>query len=85
MNKTFEVVCVVFPASEDATKRLKQSQKTFYLLSSSVTAEWSSVLCLCSFMVSPVRSNQLDALFSKHRIKRFTVIGAISVNASEAP
>src|SRR5579863_2388040 len=74
-----EILWVVFPANDDASKVMKPSEQTLDLPATPVTAEHAAILRRFPAARGIVRGNQLHAeAFANPCVQRIAVVGAVA-------
>jgi len=77
-NEAEEILDVIFPSSDETTEGMHPGKKSFYLPSSSISAQWSPILGF-SFPFAPVGSDHLDAVFiGELFVERVRVVGLVA-------
>ena len=79
LDKSEEVLLVPFVSDDDPAVVLEPSEKPFDLPASFVSAQGSSVLCLCSLSVAPVRSDDDGSeLCQDEFVERVAVVSTVA-------
>ena len=77
-----EILWVVFPANDHATKVMKPGEQALDFPAAAITAQHAAILCGFPAPCGIVRSNQLDAeAFANLRVQRVAVVSAVTDQA----